>query len=565
MVGTGNNGDPCTTNGDCNSGFCLPDPFPGGYCSTDCTTMSCAAGEACTTVGGVTGCLKQCSSPTDCRSGYNCYQGVCQPPCSGDSACGKGFSCQNGQCTPLPGKMTGASCTSDGECSSRTCDPNTKTCQLSCSTDGECGPGNTCWVNPIDKNGDTFTDGIEPICTKRRGGAAVGSPCKTDAGCDSGQCELGVCVILCNGTGSCPQASPMSCADMFAQIDDPALPPIKACIRKTGTLNYNLGSGGGGPVGFPSTTQGFNIWVESKGDDTNYFAGLIELDDPTQRALYITPKTPTDFVNLPIRYQPTEGATMMLVSNAPNRYTVVGGIYNFSTFAESQGGQQTDFTTLVRIKLGDAFPTSGSIPLHVFVANLGGSCIDFDATGAHNVLGAFETRLAQLFAQVNLTVGPIVYMDSPNSPSTIAVNSGGPSPQLDSLLAGATVGDASDVLEMTIIKRIDSSNMNFEVLGIAGGIPGATGIPGTVHSGVTVSMSTLCSDKSQGTFALTAAHELGHSLGLFHSLEQDNNTSDPLTDTKQNPQSNLMFWEEGAGVSLTPQQGHVILSNPAVN
>ncbi len=565
MVGTGSTGDPCTTNGDCNSGFCLPDPFPCGYCSTDCTTQSCAAGESCTSVGGLTGCLKQCSAQSDCRDGYNCYEGVCQPPCSGESGCGRGFSCQNGQCTPLPGKMIGASCTTDGECSSRTCDPNTHTCQLSCSTDGECGPGNTCWVNPIDKDQDGNTDGISPICIKRRGGAAIGASCKTDASCDSGQCELGVCVTLCNGVGSCPQSPAMSCAEMYAQVDDPDFPSMRGCILKTGTLTYSLGSGGRGPVGFPSTTQGFNIWVESQSDNITYYAGLTDLEDPMTNSLYSTPQTVNDFLNLPIRYQPTEGATMTLVSNAPNRYTVVGGVYNFGTFAQSDKGVQTAYNTTVRIKLGDAFPTSGSIPLHVFVTPLSGACTQgFNAAGAHNRLSIAEARLIQLFAQVNLNVGPVVYMDAPNSPNSITLAASGVNTQLDSLLEGATSTDVPDVLEMTIIKRIDSPNGNgLEVLGISGGIPAATGLPGTVHSGVAVALDSLC--MGQDTFALTAAHELSHSMGLFHSLEADGTTTDPLTDTKQNPMSNLMYWEEGSGVNLTAQQGHVFLSNPAVH
>src|SRR4030095_15177783 len=103
------------------------------------------------------------------------------------------------------------------------------------------------------------------------------------------------------------------------------------------------------------------------------------------------------------------------------------------------------FSSRVRIKLGESFPTTGSIPVHVFVTDLAGGCTSFTAGGAAPDTGAggctsftaagapgklatWEGRMKQLFGQVNLSIGPFTYIDS-NAPNQIAVTSGGISPE----------------------------------------------------------------------------------------------------------------------------------------
>ncbi len=560
--GTGMTGDPCMTNTECASGYCLPDPFPGGYCSADCSTNACPGDTVCKVVGGLAGCLKPCAKDTDCRTLYSCFQGVCRPPCTGDGECGTGFGCTNGSCQPLPGNAIGEPCNRDSDCSSRLCDPNMGTCEQACTIDADCGAGATCWVNPIDKNADGSTDALLPICVKKRGGVGPGQSCKHDSDCDAGQCELGVCVTLCQTGGNC--VADQACVDMIAQVDIGA-PQMKGCLMRAGTLTWNLGPLGSGPVGLPSSAVGFNIFVEASADNPAYFAGIADLEDPTGRSLYSPPQTQADFLGLPIRYMPSEGASMVLVSNAPNRVSLIPGLYSFSTFAQNQMGQTINFSTRVRIKLASAAPTGGTIPLHVFVTNLAGGCEVFDAASAPQNfrIQQWEAKVKSLFAQIGLTVGPITYANTA-APNTFTDSGTIPNPQLDNELKTATLGDTPDALEVVIVKRIDTGNQNFEVLGVAGGIPGSTGIPGTIHSGAAVSLSSLC-NMGPDSFAVTAAHELGHTLGLYHSQEQDGST-DPLADTKANPTGNLMYWLEGNNnnLVLTPQQGQVILANPAV-
>lgn len=562
-AGTGATGDPCATGGDCAGGLCMP--FPDGYCSSDCADVACGAGAICRSVGNKPECLKACTGPGDCRSGYVCFESVCQPPCANDAGCPTGFGCVAGNCTPLTGTANGGRCKSDGDCASRRCDLNFDVCRKACLYESDCGMGQTCYVNPVDRNNDGSTDSLQPICIARRGKAGVGASCKTDLDCDAGQCELGVCVTLCQSGNDCSLAANLGCAAMIAQIDVGA-PKITACLMKKGVLDYDLGpAGNSGPVGMPSNTLSFNIYVEAKGQSTDFYAGITNLDDPSGKSLYVSPMTPQDFYKNPIRYQGSEGSSMVLVSNSPvNVPMVTPGLWSFGTFAENKGGVASPLTARVRIKLGDAPPKTGSIPLHVFVTDLGGSaCGQFDAASAPNALGNAIGLFQQIYAQAGVTISEVKFFDS-KAANTFTQPDAGPDLELDALLKQATTGDTPDALELVVVKRIGGGSGNFEILGVAGGIPGATGIPGTVHSGATVSMTTLCGDKSQTIFAQTAAHELGHTLGLFHNIEQDKNT-DPLTDTVADGNNNLMYWEESKdGHHLTVQQAQVILANPAV-
>ncbi|MBM9579322.1 hypothetical protein JWG45_19445 [Leptospira sp. 201903070] len=147
------------------------------------------------------------------------------------------------------------------------------------------------------------------------------------------------------------------------------------------------------------------------------------------------------------------------------------------------------------------------------------------------------------------------------------------------------------------------------VLGISGGIPGSVGLKGTPQSGMVVfiephrssgALGSILSVADQNFLGDTMAHEAGHFLGLFHTVESagqsgagtPNYTMDPLIETPLCTSSrntngngrvdisecsgtgffdsgslNLMFWA-GDGVTqqtqLTGEQGWVLRLNPLV-
>ncbi|MBX3250095.1 MAG: hypothetical protein KF901_23155 [Myxococcales bacterium] len=128
-----------------------------------------------------------------------------------------------------------------------------------------------------------------------------------------------------------------------------------------------------------------------------------------------------------------------------------------------------------------------------------------------------------------------------------------------------------------------------DTLGIAGGIPGANGVPGAASAGVLVAVDPHLDEEGRVdvlTMAETAAHELGHQLGLFHTTEAEGLDHDPLGDTAECPASrdtdgdgvvsaeecadldggNLMFWISGSFPQreLSPWQRRLLALSPVV-
>lgn len=114
--GTGVTGDSCISDGDCFSpdgGATCVTPFPGGYCSSFCTTHADCPGDGeCVPGGGAIQCLKRCSpagsGQASCRRDYVCASrdggtnGSCVPNCNVYNWCavgGAGGTClSSGYC-----------------------------------------------------------------------------------------------------------------------------------------------------------------------------------------------------------------------------------------------------------------------------------------------------------------------------------------------------------------------------------------------------------------------------------------------------------------------------------
>lgn len=172
-------GRPCGCDDDCDTGTrCLTEfsgvGFPQGVCQQNCnTTADCTSPDVC--LAGV--CWVGCSSTDQCDPGRICISGICLPYCLNDSDC-LGGQCNrySGRCkaTPEVDGGVGATCASDADCKSGTCDTGGH-------SDGEC----------------------LTYCS------AAPNSCPDSALCIkfSGVAQSGSCQLPCSSPADCPQAN----------------------------------------------------------------------------------------------------------------------------------------------------------------------------------------------------------------------------------------------------------------------------------------------------------------------------------------------------------------------
>jgi hypothetical protein len=258
--GTLDAGQPCTDNGQCQSGVCGANG-EGRCCGTTCTNddpacaiTSCnsqgacvypAAGGACGmiscsgylltmhTCDGQGGCMA--NTPVACPNNFACQDTMtCKTTCNAASDCAFGSYCDtsthqcvaqlaNGPCTSNTQCLTGicgihgtgncclATCdTSDATCGATDCDPVTATCVFPTTTT-PCGQGgSSCVDSGIVTNGCNGMGACAPFstpCDNHYACNAAGTACLTTCGvitdCASGfYCNTGACLAQ-RATGPC--------------------------------------------------------------------------------------------------------------------------------------------------------------------------------------------------------------------------------------------------------------------------------------------------------------------------------------------------------------------------
>jgi hypothetical protein len=149
---------------------------------------------------------------------------------------------------------------------------------------------------------------------------------------------------------------------------------------------------------------------------------------------------------------------------------------------------------------------------------------------------------------------------------------------MDRLLATHSPSLPTGFVNLFFVNSLELGSEGMTVLGIAGGLPGPT-VNGTPHSGVLVNTLgglTRLSSADVKTAGITAAHETGHFLGLYHPTESSGDRFDPISDTPECPISqdangdgrvaasecigfgsdNFMFWaDNGEGNQIVSTAG----------
>lgn len=274
-----------------------------------------------------------------------------------------------------------------------------------------------------------------------------------------------------------------------------------------------------------------------------------------------------------VRVAPSSGAVAAITPNNPkafiaegdNSFRVKGFITPENAFG---GGVPTPANTTVKIyvlaKVLPALPDAGVINFNLHFTGAQGWTADTAEDNAD--LQAALARVAEIYAQVGIAIGTVRYYDVDPKYQVIESIDGKDSDLME--MWSTTADEPADALNVFFVDELTGPFGNFGLLlGIAGGIPGPGKIQGTSRSGVAIAIKP--NPQVPVGYDTTMAHECGHYLGLYHTIEQNfggymPTVYDPLPDTPETDDQSWLMHNMGAGDKLSPWQGIVMRSNPWV-
>ena len=183
---------------------------------------------------------------------------------------------------------------------------------------------------------------------------------------------------------------------------------------------------------------------------------------------------------------------------------------------------------------------------------------------------AFLDMLAlvgNVYGGVDVDVTDVALLDIPDGDTVRTVVLATPAcdgGELDALAARGV----PDRLNVFVIDRFECGAVGPFLLGLSSGLPVLPWAQ-SPRSGVVVAGSFLLDDPA--LFAVAVAHELGHTLGLYHSRENDRFNADIYDVVNDTPddddaRANLMYFDvsRGASSGLSVGQGRVIQTSSMV-
>jgi hypothetical protein len=470
-----------------------------------------------------------CDQRGDCADGLQCLGGVCAPTCATHAECGDGFTCSAGACTEVASQI--------GD---------------SCERELACGPGQACQLGTLDADQNGVLDGT---CQVDRPGGATGAGCTEDLECRNGTCSLGRCTELCTADTDCPAAT--RCVDQ-PRLIGAAAPLFRGCLQGQGTLRLELEAVTPlASLRLPVPSNARSVAIVATIDDETQLVGAARVVSPAGTLLYATPFSQDEFYRNPLRHQPALEISTLVIPNTP-AIQLETGVYDLqvgSFFAA--GGMGTAIPSITAIyKLDDA----ATLDLHLHFARLDehpcalASGLTAEAAQTDPGFQGYLAELTQILAGAGVEVGTVTYAPYAIPPDERFDLDGLRSQDLPRLLRLAE-GDTG--INVFLTRSISPGG----VQSLSGGQPGPPSLPATRASGVAVAMDTLCY-RDYAALARVTAHQLAQYMGLFRNREPAG-ALDPIPDSDDNP-SNLMFYSEFGGTTLSPGQAQVLRRYPGL-
>ena len=493
-------------------------------------------------IGGVCGAHEDCE-PGTCVDAY--FGGYCTVLCGGDSDCPQsgiyGATCMT---SPETGqRMCWKKCVSDWDCrSDQFCaGSHVKVCVAKCQP-GQCKSGLTCNV-------------------------------------DTGRCtnQLVECVAsteVCDGLDNdCNGSTDEGCGLAPNLVEGVDYLDLGTVVFGGGGLSQEVS------VSAPADATSMTLVAEGLGNDLIMFWSLKAPDGAALLA-------GSDFYGALNRTTPGDGVTAVLVPGN-SQVTLQEGKHSFSLYKDGA----VDAVHLSALFKRVPISASGTLKLNLYFVALGYMTAG-NSTSNTRFVNAIE-HLKNVYAQVGVSLeveGRYDIGGSEGQQYSHLDLTNDASDERQKLLKLSAMNPGSSAVNIFFVQDIDASDYSgsFDVLGIAGGIPGPPLFQGINGAGVVVNMSDFnsfwASDyEISHLYGEVIAHEVGHQLGLFHTSEQTGDVHDQLSDTATctNDQNgdgfvdgnecwangsakNLMFWQATGAVTLSNQQGAVMRANPGV-
>jgi hypothetical protein len=437
-------------------------------------------------------------------------------------------------------------------------------------------------------------------CAARSGKHEPGEACERAEDCDRGLCLLaGACARACREDQDCGEAA--RCQQVYARVDDTSLASVSACVDAVNLpadsriARRELPAAVSGKIDqlvLPALAAQTLYVVEHLSDMSWPVPSssskcrpplcAVALHDDDDQLLFARDQLSTepDGPRNPIAQGSHVSPLTVWISNGADGSPDAG---SYELQVESKKPGDVRITSLSRAAPG--------LRLDLNLFYVGAATLKPEGTRGPPLLEAALEELERIYEPADIYLGEVRQLSVPGklaergSEAAQGEVSAGFArlisqyqvlPELPELLK-LSAGAANTALDVFFVSDIETTS-GTDIGGIAAGTPVAFGMHGGPGSGLVIATDMFVLDGRATQLGRTLAHEIGHALGLFHTVEPNGVVFDPLPDTpacpltqdKDNNASldarecaayggdNLMFPTTDAGDKLSEQQSEVL-------